>query len=193
MVNKSNNDNQFLIYHSWLIKRSLKGWLYRKFYLYPKINNFSKGKILDVGCGIGDYVKHTRNAYGVDVNKYNVKYCQNRNLNVLVMPYDEIPHKNKTFDTVLIDNVLEHIFCSFKLLDESLRVLKKSGVLIIGIPTLPHFFHDQDHKIFHSHRYMLNSMNRNDIIFKKFFTTPNNLLIQKYFIHTCRWYIFEKL
>lgn len=77
------NENDMLQYHKWLLKRSLKGYLYRRYYLYPKIWQHVEGSIVDIGCGIGDFVKLTPNAVGVDINRYNVDYCLSKSINAV--------------------------------------------------------------------------------------------------------------
>ena len=45
-------------YAAYLRGRSLLGAVYRRFYLYPKLGKFIKGRILDIGCGVGDFLAH---------------------------------------------------------------------------------------------------------------------------------------
>ena len=70
------NNTEFKQYHEWLVTRSWSGLLYRKLYLYPKVWTKVKGRVLDVGCGIGDFVRLTKNAVGIDINPFNVEFCK---------------------------------------------------------------------------------------------------------------------
>ena len=65
-------------YHKYLLTRSLLGKIYRDYYLYPRINKYTKGKILDVGCGMGDFLSFNKNAIGTDINKYNIDYLREK-------------------------------------------------------------------------------------------------------------------
>ncbi len=47
-----------------------------------------------------------------------------------------LPVDTGTYDGVLLVNVLEHVFDHKKLLAESARVLKKGGMIVIGVPFL---------------------------------------------------------
>ena len=60
---------------------------------------------------------------------------------------ESLPLANALYDAVLLINVLEHIFNYRELLDESVRVLKPQGTLVIIVPFLfpvhpsPHDYH----------------------------------------------------
>ena len=121
-------------YYQYLKNRSVLGFLYRKFILYPKLNKRLQGKILDLGCGIGDFLRYNKNAVGVDVNENAVNDLKNQGLNVFHMDYDVLPFDNGKFDSIVLDNVLEHISNPEPLLLEAHRVLKKNGLILIGVP-----------------------------------------------------------
>ena len=137
-------------YFNYLNSRSSLGFIYRNFYLYPKIHKLLLNPVLDVGCGIGDYLKFNREAIGLDVNKYNIESIKSKNLNAIKMNYDEIPFADNTFPSILLDNVLEHIEKPEKLICEMHRVLISEGKLLIGVPGIKGFLADSDHKIFYS-------------------------------------------
>jgi len=184
------DDLFFKNYHYYLLKRTFKAYLYRRFVLYPQIKKRCYGKILDLGCGIGDFVKTTENSTGVDINKYNIEYCKENNINALWYK-DSIPFKDNTFDTVLIDNVLEHIYDFEKLVHEALRVLNDKGILIIGLPPIKNFFHDEDHKVFFSRIFMRDSFFIKDIYLKEIFHVPSNSILFKYFLHSSVWFVYS--
>ena len=64
-------------YFNWLMTRSLKGLLYRKFFLYPKIKKFIDLPAADIGCGIGDFLKFYKNkVIGYDINEDCINYSR---------------------------------------------------------------------------------------------------------------------
>ena len=69
-------------YSDYLKTRSKKALIYRNFYLYPRLQKDLKEPVLDVGCGLGDYLRYNRNASGADVNEKLIKSHQNEGLNV---------------------------------------------------------------------------------------------------------------
>ena len=66
-------------YHNYLLTRSLTGYIYRRFYLYPLLLRYLFGDILDVGCGIGDFVSFSSST-GLDVDDSNIAYSHRRGL-----------------------------------------------------------------------------------------------------------------
>ena len=69
-----------------------------------------------MGCGIGDLVRYRPNTVGVDINPYTVKSCKSNGLDVKLMEVDSLPFDDKLFESVILDNVLEHIEKPFKII-----------------------------------------------------------------------------
>ena len=187
------NETDLLKYSNYLKKRNFKGLLYRKYFLYPIISKNLKGKCLDIGCGIGDFLKFRgKNTFGVDINKNTIEYCLTQKLNVKFYR-DIIPHKNEEFDSIVLDNVLEHIEKPNLLIEEMHRVLKNNGKLLIGVPGLKGFESDSDHKKFYDEMSMLDVISKS--LFKdiKFFYTPfKSNFLNKYLKQYCLYGLFEK-
>jgi len=139
--------NNFNNYFSYLETRSNLGRLYRKYWLYPKLARHLKGSTLDVGCGIGDMLAFRALTTGVDINPHTVAYCNAHDLDARLMQPNILPFPNSYFDSVLLDNVLEHIEEPNKLLKEIGRVLRDNGTLLIGVPGKRGYLSDPDHKI----------------------------------------------
>lgn len=105
---------------------------------------------LDVGCGIGDMLVHRPNRVGIDINTYNVALCKKRGLVAIVMQEDALPYDKETFDSVLLDNVLEHIFELSKILSEIRRFLRPNGSPVISVLGLKGQAADLDHKVYYN-------------------------------------------
>lgn len=138
-------------YHQYLLKQSWRGDLYRKVWLYPQINRRLKGKTLDIGCGTGSFLKNRANTVGIDVNRYNVEYCKSMGLEAYFVE-DSWPFEDASFDSAIMDNVLEHIEEPAGILAESRRILKTEGLLLIGVPAAAGYAWDHDHKIYYSEK-----------------------------------------
>ena len=136
-------------YFEYLKKTSLLGEIYRSYYLYPRISKLLIGRVLDVGCGLGGMIRYRPNTIGVDINLHNVQYCQEQRLLAHSMTNDLLPFENNQFDSVLLDNVLEHISRPEPLLKEIQRVLKINGVLVIGVPGALGMLEDDTHVKFY--------------------------------------------
>jgi SAM-dependent methyltransferase len=105
-------------YFSYLRKRRLTGLLYRRLWLYPRLCKRLEGRVLDVGCGIGDFLNFRSGTVGVDIDASAVAWCRNLGLDAHVMTPDALPFDNATFDAVVLDNVLEHLAAPNALLSE---------------------------------------------------------------------------
>jgi SAM-dependent methyltransferase len=143
----TNNDSQYFEY---LKQRSFTGLLYRKHLLYPKLSRELFGTTLDVGCGIGDFLAFRPSSYGIDINPQLVEFCVNRGFRASVMLANKIPYSDEFFESIVFDNVLEHILEPIPLLKEMWRVMKPKGRLIVGVPGVKGFELDSDHKVFYT-------------------------------------------
>ena len=164
--------NQMQIYHSYLNRFSSIGYAYRKYFLYPKLNNVLHGNILDVGCGLGHYLTFQLGAQGVDINPINVADCIGRGLDASVMLPDVLPFEDISFDSVLLDNVLEHITEPFPLISEIKRVLRPNGTLLIGVPGSKGMDHDPDHKVAYDETSLATLANVSGFSIREFFYMP---------------------
>ena len=133
-------------YFEQLRRRKLAGLWYRDLWLYPRIRRHLAGSVLDIGCGIGDFVRHRPHTIGVDVNPKAVAFCQSRGLPVRLMQPDRLPFTEGEFDGAVLDNVLEHLEHPEPLLAEIRRVLTVRGGLVVGVPGRRGFDSDADHK-----------------------------------------------
>ena len=139
-------------YGEYLMRRSRLGGVYRRQFLYPRICDRLRGLTLDVGCGIGDFLRFRPGTVGVDVNPHTVAYCQSRGLEARLMEPDVLPFGDASFDSALMDNVLEHIAAPGALLRELRRVLRPGGLLLIGVPGVLGWACDSDHKVHYDER-----------------------------------------
>ena len=159
-------------YYEYLKKRSLIGLLYRKHLLYPSICEHLNGHVLDIGCGIGDFLKFRANTVGVDINQETVNHCCEMGLNAQVMKENILPFESKIFDAVVLDNVLEHIIDPTLLLIQIARVLKSKGKLLVGVPGKKGYKRDSDHKVFYDLEKLIKLMNQNNFSYITHFYKP---------------------
>jgi SAM-dependent methyltransferase len=136
-------------YFTHLMRRSRAGDLYRRRWLYPRLARRLAGSTLDVGCGIGDFLQFRRGTIGVDVNPRAVAYCRDHGLDARLMQPDRLPAADASLDSVLLDNVLEHIAQPGPLLGEIRRALKPGGRLLVGVPGRRGWDADADHKVYY--------------------------------------------
>lgn len=139
-------------YCQYLSRRSLLGLFYRKYFLYPKLCGKLTGKVLDVGCGIGDFVRFRANTIGADINGHNVDYCVQQGLDAKLIEDNHLSFADDSFDGVMLDNVLEHIPSDMadSVIEEIRRVLKPGGNIVVGVPGRKGYDSDPDHKVYYT-------------------------------------------
>lgn len=159
-------------YHGYLLQRSRLGWLYRTTVLYPRIVPFLKGRVLDIGCGIGDMLQFRPGTVGTDINAHNVAHCRSLGLEAHVMPLDRLPFPDAEFDGALLDNVIEHIAAPEPLLAETRRVVRVGGALVVGVPGLRGYAADTDHKRYYDAEALVALMSDNGFVNERVIHTP---------------------
>lgn len=113
---------------------------------------YKQGKVLDIGCAYGYLLKEFEQmafeTYGIDISNFALKkaekICQAKLLKVDVS-LEKIPLKSNSIDIVLQMFLLEHLQNYYHCLKETHRVLKKSGLLFIYLPTIKRWFGDKTH------------------------------------------------
>jgi SAM-dependent methyltransferase len=180
-------------YFEYLRKRSWTGLLYRRLWLYPRICKYIVGKVLDVGCGIGDMLLYRPNTIGVDINENSVKYCRSRGLDARLMRPDVLDFPDSSFGGVIMDNVLEHLTEPRRLLAEIRRVLVERGRLLIGVPGARGYASDSDHKIFYDYaalKTLLDNMGFRCI--DSFYMPMQSRWMDKHLSQYCLYGVFQR-
>ena len=101
------------------------------------------GKLLDVGCGLGYFVKYASDfpgweIFGYEISEPAVRFAEN-NLklkNVFCGRVEESKFPAKHFDIITLWDVIEHIPDPAPLLSYLYSILKDSGILFIHTPNI---------------------------------------------------------
>ena len=84
--------------------------------------------ILDVGCGLGMYVKAFRrysdDVHGVDIDPEKVAAASHELPNIRLASAESLPYTDGRFDVVLSHEVIEHVTDDRQAISEALRVLR---------------------------------------------------------------------
>lgn len=180
-------------YFHYLCRRSRLGYAYRRAWLYPILNLNLHGKAIDIGCGIGDMLRARPRTVGVDINPEAVQYCRMQGLDAHLMDEDSLPFPDQTFDSAILDNVLEHISAPSALLGEIRRVLKKKGILLVGVPGERGYAVDPDHKVFYDQERLVHLLSDNGFACLRLFHLPLPLpIFDRYLRISCLYGIFRR-
>ena len=166
------DDASYDDYFLHLANRSWRGALYRRHWLYRRIAKRLRDETLDLGCGIGDMLEYRPGTIGVDINPRTVNFCRQRGLPAHQMEPDRLPFPDASFDSVLMDNVLEHIAEPEPVLAEVRRVLRPGGRLVVGVPGRRGWDSDPDHKVFYDERSLEQRLVTAGFALRELFHTP---------------------
>ncbi len=98
-----------------------------------------RGRVLELGCGEGDYAKRLKDAgfdvLASDIDKSRFKYDGEIEFTHCDIT-KTLPFPDKSFDYVLLLEVVEHLRNPYSVFPELNRVLKDGGSLVISTPNI---------------------------------------------------------
>jgi len=123
-------------------------------YLVDRYSLTENQKILDLGCGRGEFLKGFNNCgllgHGVDQSSMAKALCPSSEIRSANLEVDAIPFEDETFDVVYSKSFLEHFYYPEKLVTEIFRVLKPGGKVITLVPdwevVFKTFYEDYTHR-----------------------------------------------
>ena len=130
----------------------LAGWD-AKFYSKYAEKMRSKGRVLDIGCGVGQVVAALDvegcEAYGVDVSHPNIVIASKVSSRCTLYDGGRLPFDDNYFTQVGALNVLEHVQDPEFFISEAVRVCAPGGRIIISSPNFLRVlgFRDYHHKM----------------------------------------------
>jgi len=117
-------------------------------------------RVLDVGCGIGAYVRRIRDlsprVYGVDIDAPRVRRGSCDLPNLMLAAAERLPFLDNTFDAVLLNEVIEHVGDDAATVREACRVAKVGGSVVIFAPNRLYPF--ETHGIYVRKRYIFGNI-----------------------------------
>lgn len=104
------------------------------------LQRFKGGRLLDIGCGISPLPifaaqKEGSEIFALDFADEIINRFKGRSkVNYMVGDMYELPFEDKTFDYVVLGEVIEHSEFPEKLINEASRVCKDKGVIALSCP-----------------------------------------------------------
>lgn len=108
---------------------------------FSKLKDYCNNKIenyLDVGCGEGfgllEASRRGWSTYGIDISDNRIEEAKTNSINFLAGDIFNAKFPDNLFDCIYMDSVLEHLTDPIPYLIELNRIIKKGGILYIGVP-----------------------------------------------------------
>ena len=94
---------------------------------------YKAGKMLDIGCGIGNFADYFEEYFGIDIIKSALEELKNKHKknNVLVSDAGKLPFKKESFSFIIAVEVLQYIRNKEEFFDEIFRVMKPNSHAVL--------------------------------------------------------------
>ena len=107
-------------------------------YIAEYLNALPKGRVLDVGCGLGELLEQIddiHETHGLDQSPKSVDVCRAKTRAILRQcDLKEAAYPEGYFDAVIAHHVIEHVEEPVSFVGEIRRILKRGGRLVVGTP-----------------------------------------------------------
>lgn len=102
------------------------------------IGGLEKGKLLDIGCGVGDFLQQIESkgwqCTGIEPSEDAAKIAKKRIQATIYKPEEIDTLIDETYDVITMWHVLEHVDDLRTEVEHLFRLLKKGGRLVIALP-----------------------------------------------------------
>lgn len=145
-------------------------------WMFETILPFSKGKVLEIGSGIGNISKFfLNNGFQITLTDLREEYCLflkekfHSSVNLLGIEQMDLTHPEfervysdhlKQYDTVFALNVIEHIEDDTTAIFNCKKLLRDNGRLIILVPSYKKLYNSFDKELGHFRRYNQESLSK---------------------------------
>jgi SAM-dependent methyltransferase len=96
------------------------------------------GKLLDVGCGKGGFLRAARDrgwrCFGVEISPQASDDARRMGLDVATGRFEDVHYPDGFFDVITMYHVLEHLHDPREALSKAYQLLKSEGLLVVAVP-----------------------------------------------------------
>lgn len=104
-----------------------------------------KGRVLDIGCGRGDFLKRMRligwDVQGVELDEESARLLQKEGIPVTVGQIEQLDLPPGAFDAVVSSHVIEHVYDPVIFLKRCLQLVKPGGRVSVLTPNADSLVH----------------------------------------------------
>jgi SAM-dependent methyltransferase len=116
--------------------------------------------ILDIGCGIGTYVRRfqdfSEDVLGIDIDIERVQQGAEFASGLAVAVGEHLPFADGSIDVIMLNEVVEHVTDDRATMGEVYRVLRPEGSVVIYAPNRLYFF--ETHGVYIGRRYIFGNI-----------------------------------
>jgi SAM-dependent methyltransferase len=114
----------------------------------PAMREYARGRLLDLGCGnVPLYEMYRPWISSAVCADWPKSYHDRAHVDVACDVNRPLPFKDGAFDTVVMSDVLEHLFDYETVWAEIARVLRRGGRVIVGVPFM-YWLHEEPYDYF---------------------------------------------
>ena len=138
-------------------------WRYgqdRRLDMVSEYVDLEDARVLDVGCGIGTYVRRFRqysdDVHGIEVEAERVAEASEELPNIVLAVGEDLPYPDDHFDLVFSNEVIEHVEDDRQTAAEMVRVTKPGGIIVAFAPNRLYPF--ETHGAYFGKRYVFGNI-----------------------------------
>lgn len=110
------------------------------------LNKVNPGNLLDIGCGSGKFLNQMRLAgwevQGIELDSKSAEIASEKyGIKIKICSLEDAKYPDKFFDAITMSHVIEHVSNPVLLLQESYRILKPGGYLVVTTPNIDSYGH----------------------------------------------------
>ena len=117
-------------------------------------------RILDIGCGLGVYVRKFREfsdrVIGVDIDRKRLVEGARTTPGLMLSASEQLPFRDGAFDIVVLNEVIEHVRNDRATIAEALRVIRPGGHIAVYAPN--RLFPFETHGIYLGNRFVFGNI-----------------------------------
>lgn len=117
-------------------------------------------RILDIGCGLGVYVRKFREfsdrVAGIDIDRRRLVEGARTTPGLMLSASEQLPFRDGVFDVVVLNEVIEHVNDDRATVAEAVRVIRPGGHVVIYAPNRLYPF--ETHGIYLGNRFVFGNI-----------------------------------